>query len=159
MAAIANARAAEVYGLRTLAADIEDHPENSTRFVLVAPSGVPKATGHDKTSVVVYQQEDRPGSLIAILQEFVARDINLTKLESRPTKKGLGDYCFVFDLEGHIRDEVVADCLRNLKAKQADVKFLGSYPAAGAGHTTRAEVAERFRSAEAWVDSLRSQIA
>ena len=72
------------------------------------------------------------GSLLAILQEFAARAINLTKLESRPTKKALGDYCFIIDLEGHIADELVADCLRDLRSKVADIKFLGSYPAAGA---------------------------
>ena len=73
----------------------------------------------------------RPGSLLAILQEFAARSINLTKLESRPTKKGLGDYCFLIDLEGHVADDVVADCLQVLRAKRPEVKFLGSYPAAG----------------------------
>ena len=78
-----------------------------------------------------FQREDRPGSLHAILSEFAARSINLTKLESRPTKRGLGDYCFLIDLEGHLADEVVADCLRVLHAELAGVKFLGSYPAAG----------------------------
>ena len=78
-----------------------------------------------------FQREDRPGSLLGILQEFAARDVNLTKLESRPTKQGLGDYCFFIDCEGHIADEVVADALRNLVAKQAEVKFLGSYPVGG----------------------------
>ncbi len=90
--------------------------------------GVPAPTGHDKTSIVCFQREDQPGSLLAILQEFAARAINLTKLESRPTKRGLGDYCFFIDCEGHVADEVVADALRNLVAKQAEVKFLGSYP-------------------------------
>ena len=96
-----------------LAADIEDHPENETRFVVVG-RGIPAPTGHDKTTVVCFQHGDRPGSLLAILQEFAARAINLTKLESRPTKQGLGDYCFMIDVEGHVDDEVVADCLRDL---------------------------------------------
>ena len=87
--------------------------------------------GHDQTSIVCFQRADRPGSLHAILSEFAARNINLTKLESRPTKRGLGDYCFLIDLEGHLADEVVADCLRDLHAELAGVKFLGSYPAAG----------------------------
>ena len=90
VAAIANARAGEVYGLRSLAGDIEDHPENRTRFVVVGASGIPAPTGHDKTSIVVFQQRDRPGSLLAILQEFAARSINLTLLLSRPTKTSLG---------------------------------------------------------------------
>ena len=81
-------------------------------------------------------------ALLAILQEFAARGINLTKLESRPTRQGLGDYCFLIDLEGHLSDEVVADCLRTLKTKQADVKFLGSYPAAGEHGPGRAQEVE-----------------
>jgi prephenate dehydratase len=116
-AAIAPARAGEVYGLEALAVDIEDHPENRTRFVLVAREGIPAPTGHDKSSIVVFQRTDRPGSLLAILQEFAARSINLTRLESRPTKQSLGDYCFFIDLEGHIADEVVTDCLRTLNMR------------------------------------------
>ncbi len=160
LAAIANARAAEVYGLATAAADIEDHPENETRFVVVAKTGVPAPTGHDKTSIVVFQRADVPGSLLGILQEFAARGINLSLLLSRPTKNRLGDYCFVLDLDGHISDEVVADCLRNLKAKQAEVKYLGSYPAAGAGgHAVRRESDQQFRAADEWLTSLRDQIS
>lgn len=159
VAAVANSRAAEVYGLEVAASDIEDHPENETRFVVVTRTGVPRPTGHDKTSIVVFQRADAPGSLLAILQEFAARGINLSLLLSRPTKNRLGDYCFVLDLDGHIADEVVADCLRNLKAKQAEVKFLGSYPAAGAdGQRARAEATEQFRDADAWLDGLRAQI-
>ena len=136
-AAIATALGAKLSGLELLASDIEDHPENQTRFVVVG-HGIPAPTGHDKTSIVCFQRQDRPGSLLAILQEFAARAINLTKLESRPTKRGLGDYCFFIDFEGHIADELVADCLRNLAAKQAEVKFLGSYPVAGRrGHVRR----------------------
>jgi prephenate dehydratase len=159
-AAIAPRRSAEVYGLVMLAEDIEDHPENATRFVVVGRSGIPAPTGHDKTSVVVFQKADAPGSLLAILQEFAARDINLVKLESRPTKRGLGDYCFLIDLEGHVADEVVADCLRDLKSKQADVKFLGSYPTAGAhGPARRREADARWQEADAWLVGLRRQVA
>lgn len=159
VAAIGNARAAEVYGLDVLAADVEDHPENRTRFVVVGRDRVPGATGHDKTSILVYQRADRPGSLLAILQEFAARSINLTLLLSRPTKTSLGDYCFLLELEGHIADEVVADCLRRLKATQADVKFLGSYPAAGdQAPSRRASVDANAVAAAAWIDQLRSRI-
>ena len=159
MAVIGTARAAEIYGLATLAADIEDHPDNATRFVAVARDGIPGPTGHDKTSIVVFQRADAPGSLLGILQEFAARAINLTKLESRPTKRGLGDYCFLIDLEGHLDDEVVADALRALKAKQADVKLLGSYPAAGdQGPAARRQADAARADAEAWVEGLRAGI-
>ncbi|HEX5366674.1 MAG TPA: prephenate dehydratase [Acidimicrobiales bacterium] len=159
-AAVAPAVAAKVYGLEVLATDIEDHPNNATRFVVVARRGIPAPTGHDKTSVVVFQQTDRPGSLLAILQEFAARSINLTKLESRPTKEALGNYCFLIDLEGHIADEVVADCLRELRSKVEDVKFLGSYPAAGEQGPARRRRAEAaWREASEWVERLRSEIA
>jgi prephenate dehydratase len=158
-AAIAPSVAAKLYGLDVVANDIEDHPDNATRFVVVAKSGIPAPTGHDKTSIVVFQRANRPGSLLAILQEFAARSIDLTKLESRPTKKGLGHYCFVIDLEGHVGDELVADCLRDLKSKVADVKFLGSYPAVGEhAPARRREAEEAWREASLWVDSLRTQI-
>ena len=160
VAAICNALAAELYGLHVLAREIEDHPENETRFVLVG-RGVPAPTGHDKTSIVCFQREDQPGSLLSILQEFAARAINLTKLESRPTKRGLGDYCFFVDCEGHVSDEVVADALRNLVAKQAEVKFLGSYPVGGpaeAGAVRRRAAGRAWKHAAAWVESLRAQV-
>lgn len=159
VAAIATSRAAELYGLATLAPEIEDHPDNATRFLLVARHRVPAPTGHDKTSVVVFQRADTPGSLLGILQEFAVRAVNLTKLESRPTRRGLGDYCFLVDLEGHIHDEVVADALRSLKAKQADVKFLGSYPAAGdTGPDRRAASDAAHHAATTWMGDLQSRI-
>jgi prephenate dehydratase len=159
VAAIANRRAAEVYELAIAAEDIESHPENRTRFVLVAADGIPAPTGHDKTSIVVYQQADRPGSLLSILQEFAARSINLTLLLSRPTKTSLGDYCFLLELDGHIADEVVADCLRQLKTKQGDVKFLGSYPAAGdQAPAARSAADTATDDAAGWLDNLRNRI-
>jgi prephenate dehydratase len=157
-AAISTALAANLYGLTVLAADVEDHPENQTRFVLLG-RGIPAPTGHDKTSLVCFQSADRPGSLLAILHEFAARAINLTKLESRPTKRGLGQYCFFIDCEGHLADEVVADALRNLHAKHT-VKFLGSYPIAGseAGEARRKAHGKAWRAATAWVDDLRTRV-
>jgi prephenate dehydratase len=158
-AALAPALAAKLYGLEVLESDVEDHHDNQTRFVLVARSGIPAPTGHDRTSIVCYQQADRPGSLHAILGQFAARNLNLTKLESRPTKRALGDYCFIIDLEGHVDDEVVADCLRDLHAQLAGVKFLGSYPAAGEhGPARRRDAEAAWRSADAWIASLRDQI-
>jgi prephenate dehydratase len=158
-AAVAPSLAAKIYGLDVLANDIEDHPENTTRFVLVARDAIPPATGHDKTTIVVFQRTDRPGSLLAILQEFAARAINLTKLESRPTKKGLGHYCFIIDLEGHLSDELVADCLRDVRSKVEDIKFLGSYPAAGAhGPAVRRDAEEAWRIADAWITEQKAKL-
>jgi prephenate dehydratase len=158
-AAIAPRLAAERYGLVILVEDVEDHPENQTRFVAVARGRVSQPSGHDKTSIVCFQQADRPGSLHGILGQFAARNINLTKLESRPTKQGLGDYCFVIDLRGHVDDEVVGDCLRDLHASLADVKFLGSYPAAGAhGADMRREAGVAWRAADDWLSGLRASI-
>jgi len=159
-AAIAPRIAAQLYSLEVVAADIADHDGNQTRFVVVARDGVPRRTGHDKTSLVVYQRADEPGSLISILQEFAARRINLSKLESRPTKAGgLGDYCFVIDADGHIGDELMADALRALHAKQGGVKFLGSYPAAGAHAQPAREHADaRWQQADDWMTALRTGI-
>ena len=158
-AAIAPRLAAERYGLALVAEDVEDHPENQTRFVLVARSRVPRPSGHDKTSIVCFQRADHPGSLHGILGQFAARNINLTKLESRPTKQGLGDYCFVIDLTGHIGDEVVADCLRDLHASLAGVKFLGSYPAAGEhGAEQRRQADAAWQAAEDWMRGLRESV-
>jgi prephenate dehydratase len=158
-AAISTTLAARLYGLEIIAADVEDHPDNSTRFVAVAREGIPAPTGHDRTSIACFQKVDVPGSLQSILGNFSARGIQLSKLESRPTKKGLGDYCFIIDLEGHVSDEVVADCLRNLHANLAELVFLGSYPAAGAHYEAgRREVQQAWERAEGWVESLQAQI-
>lgn len=158
-AAVCTALAARLYGLEVLATEIEDHPENQTRFVLVG-RGIPAPTGHDKTSIVCFQREDRPGSLLAILSEFAARSINLTKLESRPTKRALGDYCFFIDCEGHVADEPVADVLKHLAARQAEVKFLGSYPVAGEeeARARRRVASRRWKAASAWIDEIRASI-
>jgi prephenate dehydratase len=158
-AAIAPRLAAERYGLAIVAEDVEDHPENQTRFVAVARGKVPKPSGHDKTSIVCFQRADHPGSLHGILGQFAARNINLTKLESRPTKQGLGDYCFVIDLSGHVADAVIADCLRDLHAGLAGVKFLGSYPAAGAhGPEQRRQADAAWQAADEWLEDLRSSM-
>ncbi len=157
--ALGSALAAKLYDLEVVATGIDDHPENVTRFVAVARSGVPAPTGHDKTSIVCFQDDDHPGSLHGILGQFTARNINLTRLASRPTKASLGNYCFIIDLEGHIDDEVVADCLRDLRATLTNVKFLGSYPAAGDdGPTIRRDAEAAWQAADEWVASLRAQV-
>ncbi len=159
-AAIAPRLAAELYDLEILVEDIEDHPGNQTRFVVVSSSGIPKPTGHDRTSIVCFQRTDQPGSLHGILGQFSARNINLSKLESRPTKQALGHYCFVIDMDGHIADEIIADCLRDLHANLPNVKFLGSYPAAGSnGVQIRLRAEDSRQAADDWVDRLRNEIA
>jgi prephenate dehydratase len=161
-AALGTALAAKLYGLEVVAAGVEDHPDNSTRFVSVAPpdaAGIPAPTGHDKTSIVLFQQADRPGNLHLISAQFAAREINLTKFESRPTKKSLGDYCFIIDFEGHVADEIVADCLRNLRADVGRVKFLGSYPAAGErSEAIRRDAEAAWREADDWISGIRSRV-
>ena len=158
-AAIAPRLASTLYGLDILVEDVEDHPDNQTRFVALARTGIPAPTGHDRTSIACFQNADHPGSLHAILGQFAARSINLSKLESRPTKQALGDYCFIIDFEGHIADAVVSDCLRDLHAELAGVKFLGSYPAAGpTGPALRREAETSWKEAGAWVDGLRAEV-
>jgi prephenate dehydratase len=158
-AAVGSKMAGALFGLAAIASDIEDHPGNVTRFVLVGRDEITSPTGHDRTTIVCFQDADRPGSLYAILGRFAARDINLTKLESRPTKRGLGNYCFVIEFEGHVADDVVADCLCDLQAHLSRVKFLGSYPVTGAGSDDRRrEVAEARRSASEWIAAIRARI-
>lgn len=159
-AAVASSLAGELFGLVALATDIEDHPDNATRFVVVGRDRVAAPTGHDRTTIVCFQDADRPGSLYGILGRFAARDVNLTKLESRPTKRGLGDYCFVIEFEGHVADDVIADCLADLQAHLARVKFLGSYPVTGLeASDRREEVAVARRSADQWIKEIRSRVS
>jgi len=128
-AAIGPALAAELYGGTILERDIEDYAGNQTRFVVIG-HGICERTGHDKTSLALFMKKDRPGTLHMILSEFVYGDINLTKIQSRPTKRQLGDYMFFVDLEGHVSDERVRLALDCLRLKLREVKVLGSYPRA-----------------------------
>lgn len=158
-AAIGTRLAAKLYGLEILREAISDYPGNATRFVLLGRE-IPPASGHDKTSIVCFQDVDRPGSLLGILQEFAARAINLTKIESRPTKTALGDYCFIIDFEGHISDQVVADALVNLKAKLADLRFLGSYPSAmEEAAEIRARRGAAYEEATEFVKKLKTRVS
>jgi len=129
MAAIAGAGTAERYNLHILAKDIQDGSENITRFAVVGKE-MGTATGRDKTSLAIYLDRDRPGALCSILQEFALRGINLTRIESRPSRRGLGDYYFYIDLEGHISDPIIEDALAIIKDKASTIRVLGSYPRA-----------------------------
>jgi prephenate dehydratase len=127
VAAIGTKTAAKIYDLEIIESDIEDNKDNKTRFVFIGNKIQPR-TGSDKTSMVCFLKEDRPGSLYNILKEFAQRDINLTRLESRPAKKNLGDYVFMIDLDGHLHDKNVFEAIEVLRRSVYLVKILGSYP-------------------------------
>lgn len=127
-AGVSTALAARRYGLDTLAEGIVDEPNARTRFVLVGcPGPPPPRTGADRTSVVL-QIDNSPGALVAAMSEFGIRDIDLTRIESRPTRTGLGSYMFFLDCVGHIDDSAVAEALKALHRRCADVRYLGSWP-------------------------------
>ena len=127
IAAIGTKIAAKIYNLEIIEGDIEDNKDNKTRFVFIGNRIQPK-TGEDKTSIVCFLKEDRPGSLYNILKEFAQRNINLTRLESRPAKKDLGDYVFMIDLDGHLHDKNIFEAIEVLRKSVYMVKILGSYP-------------------------------
>lgn len=159
LSALAPSVSAEIYHLKILRPMVEDHQDNQTRFFLLNKHHLAPRSGHDKTSIVCFQLSDHPGSLISILAQFSARNINLTKLESRPSKAALGQYCFVIDLEGHIEDPIVADTLSDLHSFLPELKLIGSYPAAGTNANVKAEGAkERSSLAQSWLDDLLSRI-
>ncbi|MDQ3644537.1 MAG: prephenate dehydratase [Actinomycetota bacterium] len=132
-AALGSRLSAELYGGTVLAEHVEDQPDNVTRFVWLAPAG-PQAgrpEGAAKTSVVFWGFNDlAPGALMTVLREFSDRDINLTKIESRPRRGALGHYMFFCDLEGHVSDDQVAAALSALSERVQSLRVLGSYPAA-----------------------------
>lgn len=125
-AAIASNIAASLYGLEILKDDAQDGDGNQTRFFVISKNDHER-TGNDKTSLII-GLKDRPGALFDTLKSFADKNVNLTKIESRPTRKALGDYIFYIDLDGHREDGVVSAVLEELKESAAFLKVLGSYP-------------------------------
>ena len=156
-AAVCARVAGELYGLEELAYQIEDNPGAVTRFVEVGVAGpVPARTGADKTTLVAYMREDHAGALLEILEQFAVRGVNLSRIESRPTKTTLGSYCFSIDVEGHLHDKRVEEAMEGLHRICPTVHFLGSYPRAdkarpvvGHGFTD-----EEFDAAARWIRTL-----
>jgi prephenate dehydratase len=131
-AAIGARSAAGLYGCEIIHENVEDEANNVTRFVWIAPAGTEPGGGAAwKTSLVFAELgEDHPGALVEALQEFSSRAVNLTRIESRPLRSGLGRYMFFCDLEGSTQDRVVDEAIEALRTKAASVRILGSYPAA-----------------------------
>ncbi|MDQ3725784.1 MAG: ACT domain-containing protein, partial [Actinomycetota bacterium] len=132
-AALGARAAAELYGCELLVEGVEDQDDNVTRFVWIAPQGTEQVArereGPWKTSLVFSELgADHPGALVDALSEFSTRGINLTRIESRPLRQGLGRYMFFCDLEGKEDDPVVAEALERLRGKAESVRILGSYP-------------------------------
>ncbi|MHA2116026.1 MAG: prephenate dehydratase [Candidatus Thorarchaeota archaeon] len=124
--AIAAERAAEIYKMKILAKDIADNRNNHTRFFVLTKNDVPP-TGQDKTSII-FSTKHVPGALYEALGELATRGINMTKIESRPTRQNLWEYNFYLDFDGHMDEKNCADALAGLKARSVFVKVLGSYP-------------------------------
>ncbi|MBB5130769.1 prephenate dehydratase [Thermocatellispora tengchongensis] len=158
-AAIAAAIAGEHYGLHEVAGGIGDRDDTVTRFVLVRrPGPLPEPTGADRTSLVVFLADDHPGALLEMLTEFAVRGVNLTRIESRPTGNGIGQYFFHFDFEGHVADARVGEAISGLHRVCTDVRFLGSYPRADgvAPQIRRGTADAEFAEAARWLAKVRS---
>jgi chorismate mutase/prephenate dehydratase len=127
-AAIASRAAADIYGLRVLVANIEDEPDNTTRFIVIGREQVPPS-GKDKTSLLL-SATNKPGALHQLLSPFAQHGISMTRIESRPSRRGVWEYVFFVDIEGHAADARVAKALDELRNEAAMLKVLGSYPRA-----------------------------
>jgi chorismate mutase/prephenate dehydratase len=127
-ACIGSHAAAELYALQLLARNIEDNPNNTTRFVVIGRTPT-MASGRDKTSLAM-STRNRPGAMHELLLPFAQNNVDMTRLESRPSRTGLGEYVFFVDLKGHQQDADVARALEQLRERAAFLKILGSYPTA-----------------------------
>ncbi|MBU2887202.1 prephenate dehydratase [Gilvimarinus agarilyticus] len=127
-AAIAPQKAAELYDLRIIAEKIEDQPDNSTRFLIIGTQDVP-ASGKDKTSLLVAMR-NQPGALHRLLEPFHRNNIDLTRVETRPSRSGVWTYVFFVDFTGHQDDPLISSTLTEVATRVADLKILGSYPKA-----------------------------
>jgi chorismate mutase/prephenate dehydratase len=127
-AAIAGESAAEFYDLPVLYSNIEDHPDNTTRFLVLGNHDT-RPSGQDKTSIL-FSAPNRPGALHDMLACFAANNVSMTRIESRPSRLGMWDYVFFVDIEGHAQDPQVIAALKKLEAEASVVKLLGSYPVA-----------------------------
>lgn len=126
-AVIGNEILSEKYNLEIIAHDIQDYSNNVTRFVILDKEDINKPTGNDKTSIIISLKNDNPGSLYEILYEFAKENINLTKIESRPSKQGMGKYLFFIDIVGHRLDPKIKNTLAIVEGKVNMFKILGSY--------------------------------
>ncbi|SEP75101.1 prephenate dehydratase [Microlunatus flavus] len=157
-AAVCAAVAGELNGLDALASGIADNPDAVTRFVLVSrPGPVGEPTGADKTTMVLFMRENHPGALLEILEQFASRGVDLCRIESRPTRRTLGDYCFSIDAEGHVADARLAEAMMGLYRTCAEVVFLGSYPRADheAADVRPGTANADYAAAASWLERLK----
>jgi len=126
--AVAGESAAEIYGLQTVVSNIEDEPDNTTRFLVIGTSKI-NPSGDDKTSLLI-SAPNRPGALYQLLEAFARNDVSMTRIESRPSRRGMWDYVFFVDVDGHAKDAKVTKALDDLAKTASAVKVLGSYPKA-----------------------------
>ncbi|WP_281965681.1 prephenate dehydratase [Serinicoccus marinus] len=156
-AAIASPEAGTSYGLAPLSRRIADRAGALTRFVVLRRDArVPAPTGADRTTLVALIWQNRPGALLELLEQFAVRGVDLTRLESRPTGEGLGEYCFWIDADAHLSEARMSEALLGLRRTCRDVRFLGSYPRAD-GRLPAVPLhadEQAYREAREWLESL-----